>query len=295
MTAAQFAEFWRMQGHRVFATAECWWYDPYPLAFQSIPFHRVLAQPGTQIASVLLRGPAAAARYLCPRGSQTGGGLFVCTERDYGPQSLTHKSRNRTSVGLKVSAVERITPAALATDGYALVADTLQRQGRDPASMSAQAWSRYCRAVGQTRDCEVWACIRGGRLASLLVAALVEDHYTFLYQASRTEDLPHAVNNALIYCATRHGLAVPGARCVCYGLKSIESTSGLDRFKQGMGFQLRELTDTTVLNPLLAAGLACGGRAAIKWLAGHRPASDFWRKACRLVHAAEATAEGTAA
>ena len=69
MDAGQFAEFWERQGCRVIETNSCYWFNSQPLSFASIPYHRVVDPPRTEIAEVFFRGPALAVRFLAGQAS----------------------------------------------------------------------------------------------------------------------------------------------------------------------------------------------------------------------------------
>lgn len=283
VNAAQFAEFWQRQGFRAINSGSCWWYSPYPFLYASLPFHRFVAPSCSELAHVFTRGLAALVRFPTVSGTRPNGGLFLCSDPGYDLHSLDQKGRNRVRRALKKCAVERIDLAVLANSAYSLVHDTILRQGRDPAVMTAKRWHRYCEAAGETPDTEAWAAFVDGRLASFLIAALVEDHFTFLYQCSATDTLQYAPNNILIFTVTRHGISRPGVASVCYGLQSIEQNLDLDHFKLTMGFKLRPAKLEVVLNPLVKLLIACGGRKGLAWMARSRHKSDFWRKAGTLL------------
>lgn len=284
MTAAQFAEFWSAQGHRVLRTASCYWYAAQPFVWLHIPYHRIVQPSRGEEAWLFVKGPAAVVRFLAPgsRGEPSGG-LFVCADRNYGFASLEHKARNQTRRGLERCRVERIDFGFLGRAGAELNAQTFVRQGRSQQSMSETRWQRYCEAARQVPGFEAWGAFCDGQLAAFAVAALVEDHYTVLWQSSATRFLSFYPNNALILTITKQALARPDVKCVNYGLKSVDNTPGLDRFKLSMGFTLVPADDRVVLNPLVRVPLRLGGAKLLQWIARRRPESDGWRKAARVL------------
>ncbi len=283
MHAAEFAAFWRMQGHRVLETKQCQWYSPQPFCFMSIPFHRVVAPSRREIAQVLLRGPSLAIRYPTPPDADSTGGLFIVADRDYDFPSLHQKARNQTRRGLESCKVEQVGWPYLAEQGYAVNAQTLERQGRNAHSTTQERWNQYCQAAAQIPGFEAWAALVEGSLAAFMVTALVEDCFSILLQASAADYLSHNPNNALVFTVLRTKLASPEVGYVSYGLKSIEDTAGVDHFKERMGFQLRPFKEGIVIHPALKPFLLLGGRSGVAMMARRRPDSDFWRKALRAV------------
>lgn len=287
MNAAQFAEFWRIQGHKIIETTSCYWYNPQPLFFMSLPYHRLVTPSRHEVGITLFAGPAVATRFpTTPDGTGKEGGLFVCSERSYDFHALQPRTRTMTRRGLENCAVERIDFAHLAEHGHALNVETFLRQGRDPQTITEQQWNRYCMAASQIPDFEAWGALVHGDLAAFMVTALIEDCFSILHQSSAAEYLEYYPNNALVFTVTKLKLSRPEVRYVSYGLKSLEDTSGLDRFKFHMGFELRPFKEGIVFNPLLKPFLSLGGGKIIEWMAQRYPESDLWRKASRALHLA---------
>lgn len=284
MNAAEFAEFWRAQGHRVVATQSCYWYNAGPLAFMSLPYHRLIQPSSTEITRVFLKGPAAVIRF--PQvGDQepSHGGIFLCANREYNLSCVEQRARRQTRRGLERCRIERVSFSYLAREGYRLIQETVVRQGRNGQGLSEPQWARYCAAAAHGADFEGWAAFVGGALAAFVVAALVEDHYTLLHQSSATEHLSEYPNNALVFVLTKASLLRAEVTCVVYGLKSIAQIPRLDQFKVNMGFALRPTAECVRVNPLLQPVLKMGGRSFIRWKAHQLPENDLWQKANRIV------------
>jgi hypothetical protein len=286
MTVEEFAGFWKRQGCRTTKGAGTYWYAAHPFVFLSLPYHQPLKPTGVQLLRLFLTAPVLALRYPAetPR-SNSGAGVLVCDRKDYDLTALHPKARNQTRKGLRECWVQRIQFKDLSLSGHYLNQDTWQRQGRDGGEVSPEEWQRYCRAAAQTPDMEAWGAFVDDRLAAFVVCALVDRCYNILYQSSCRDLLGHCPNNALAFTVTNGALEQERVDFVCYGLKSVESTVGLDHFKLGMGFTLRRFDERIVLHPVLDVGLSLGGRRAVQWAAARRPESDFWRKAlavCRM-------------
>lgn len=279
MTADDFAEFWRLQGHRVIQTASCAWYNVRPLVFLALPFHRALTPAPGQLQRVLLAGPALAVRFLDPAGSS--GGLFVCSNHAYDLPALEKKARNQTRRGLENCTIEQLDFADLAEHGARLNEETYVRQGRNPHAVVGRPWRRYCDAANRVPDFEAWGAFVDGRLGTVMVSALVEDHFSILHQSSATDALQYQPNNALTFTVTKLKMSCPKVACVSYGLKSPDDrTRGVDEFKLNMGFEVRPFGDTVAFNPVLKPFL---WPKAIRWMAARRPESDFWRRAAGVL------------
>src|SRR5713226_5250640 len=121
MSASQFAEFWQAQGYRVIETASCFWYNAYPFAYLSIPYHRPVTPSAGELVRLFLGGPSILVRY--PGGADGDGReswLFACADRDYDFASLHKKARNQTRRGLETCDIEQVDFDYLARRGHAL-------------------------------------------------------------------------------------------------------------------------------------------------------------------------------
>ncbi len=284
MDASQFAEFWRLQGHRVIRTASCYWYDPYKFSFLSMPYHRILSPSRGELPQVWLKGPSAVVRFpTAYDGTGRIGGLFICTNRNYDLMSLHKKARNQTRRGIENCVVEQVDFHTLADQGHRLNVETFIRQGRNSQTMSLEQWRRYCNAACQVPGFAAWGAFVQGQLAAFMVAALVEDCFSILHQSSANEYLDCYPNNSLVFTVTRLQMSSPDVKYVSYGLKSLDDTNGLDHFKSQMGFQLKLFKEQIEFNPLLKLFLVFGGHSLIKKMARQHPENDFFRKAYRTI------------
>jgi hypothetical protein len=280
MTVEEFAKFWEHQGCRTFKGAGTFWYAVRPLVFISLPYERAIQPTRLDLLKLFGRTPALVLRYRArPSGTTGDGGVYVCGDKRYDLGSLIPRARSCTRKGLRECTVQRVEFSALVEIGHQLNQETFQRQGRQDTGFSRDRWQRYCQAAEKTAGMEAWGAFAKGRLAAFVVCALVGRCYNFIHQSSSRELLPHQPNNALAFAVTRQALNLPGVDEVCYGLKSVEHTEGLERFKLGMGFSIRPFEERLALHPLLQLALAFGGRLGVKWAAARKPDSDFWRKA----------------
>ncbi len=250
MNAAQFAEFWRIQGYRVIQTESGYWYNAHPFSFLSLPYHRLMMPARRELAQVLLKGPAAVIRFPTVSGGvRPEGGLYICSDRNYDLPSLDKKARNQTRRGLERCVIEQLDFSHLAERGHALNVETWARQGRSPQTITSPQWRHYCEAAGQIPGFEAWGARVQGSLAAFMVTALVEDCFGILHQSSATEYLEHYPNNALVFTAVKRKLSDPHVGYVSYGLKSVDDTDGLGHFKLQMGFELVPFHESIILHP----------------------------------------------
>ena len=137
MQASDIAQFFSDIGYRVIATESCYWYNPQPFQFKSLPVHRFVDPSAAEIAQVMIKGPAFALRYpKTPDNEGPRGGMYVCSNREYDIQALSSQNaRSKTRRGLARCRIEQIEFPYLALHGYALTAETTMRQmGQMPST-----------------------------------------------------------------------------------------------------------------------------------------------------------------
>lgn len=274
------AHFYALQGHRLLRSPDGWWVNLQPFSFLFLPFHRVVDLRPSEIQKVFWLGPALLLRYQ-KTGGEVGreGGIFLCSEKDYSLQSLDSKARNQTRRGLEKCRVERIEFQALAESGLGLLVDTHQRQGRSVPLGVKKKWNRLCAAGAATPGLEAWGSFVENRLAAFIVGANVEDCFYILHQGSDSTFLGSYPNNALLFTITQTKLSEPTMNSLNYGLKSLDPTPGLDKFKVQMGYELIARREVIEIHPILRPALALGGKSLLRMLARRYPGSDIWRKA----------------
>jgi hypothetical protein len=251
----------------------------------SIPYHHIIKLSNNEAIRIMLKAHALVLRF--PDDSENideaKGGLCVCTNKDYDFSSLHVKARNQTRRALEQCKIERIDFSDLATIGHELNVQTFTRQGRAPQSFPIEKWKKYCQVSESNSDFEAWGSFIDGKLAAFCVCALIDDCYNILHQSSATKYLSYYPNNALAFLVTQQAFRRPEVSFVSYGLKSMESTDGLDHFKERMGYHIRPHMDKIIINPLLKLPLILGGAKFISYMHRRNPESDFWRKGKRTL------------
>jgi hypothetical protein len=287
MQASTYAEFFASIGNRIIQTESCYWYNPEPFLFRSLPVHRYVTPSSSEIAKVLLRGPALALRYPKPPDANgPHGSMYVCYDRNYDFASLSQNVRSRTRRGLARCRIDQIDFGYLADHGYALTAETTLRQmGTTPSTTEAQ-WHQFCANAGRIPGFEAWGAFVEDRLATYIVAMLVEDCYYVHLQKSVTDLLKYYPNNALLFTVMKTKLACPEVRFISHGPKALAVGKGLEYYKTSMGFVLEPFTEQVVFNPLIKAILMWKGDAIVNRLVRRYPDSLFWQRASRALRVA---------
>lgn len=242
MSAEAYASLLENSGHRVVQTASAWWYEAHPHWFLSIPFHTELT-PSTDELQQVIRGGAWVLRYSCPLAAGTASYRTACADPVYDLSSLGSNARRATRRGLESCTVRRLPFSDLeAHGGLELSRSTMVRQQRKVSADHDRYWRRHFAAAEASDTAECWGAFAGERLAAFLIAITIEDCVYLPVLKSSSEHLSAYPNNALVYSLTHDALRRPGITEVSWGLESLlPSLEGLERFKQGMGFEQRPI------------------------------------------------------
>ena len=268
MNAAIFAEWLRRQGYRVVRTPSSYWCEVGLRVYQAFPYYWQITPTETEVSRLLREQAAIALRYstsvAAPQGKVS---YHVVCERPYDLTTLPRTSRQNVTRGLQYANVEPIPFSRLATEGWAMRLDTLQRQGRVGAEHEAW-WHHLCHSANDLLGFEAWGAIHDGELVSSCLAFVCDDCYTVPYQQSASAHLEHRVNNALFFEVTRQALERPGIGKVFFCLQSLDAPCSVDDFKFRMGFAAQAVRQRVVFHPWLAPWLGEGSHGILKrWLA----------------------------
>lgn len=265
-------------------TRNSFWYFPAPLVLMSLSFHRPICIGHYELLHVFLKGLPAVVRFPCATtNQQIESGIFVCSSSNYGLDILEHKARNQTRRALERCVVQQVEFAYAARCGYPLHVETTDRQGRARGTHEERDWLNLCLALGRSTDFEAWGAFVDGRLAAVLLGGLVGDRFSILRQVSATATLNAYPNNALAFAVTNAKLKTAGISSVTYGLRSLEPTPGLDRFKRNMGYTIEPAVDRIVFNPLIKA-VAHPIRKLFEKGVQAKPGDDLLRKGLSVLN-----------
>jgi hypothetical protein len=239
MNADVMAEWMRRQGLHVEQTASSYWVGLGPRIFQAFPYHLTFQLTTEELRATLCKLRARGVRYSAPLDAEEGKISYhvMYAGNTYTLEQLSSKARYDVRKGLGCFRVEPLTFSELATEGWDVRLNTLQRQGRQTAENS-NWWKQLCLSAEGLSGFECWGArdIQTGRLASSLLACICDDCFCILYQQSLSESLSLGVNNALSFVVTEMAIRRPGISRVFYGLHSLDAPDSVDAYKFRMKF-----------------------------------------------------------
>jgi hypothetical protein len=251
MNAETFAEWMRLQGHRVYRTASSYWYEAGPRVFQAFPYHWLIRPEPDEIRELMTRHGIIALRYSTPLDHPEGRVSYhVVLHSPYEMDALRSQARNGVRRGLDHFKVEQISFERLATEGWMLQRDTLARQDR-LRSMTQQEWERLCRSAEGLPGFETWAATRDDELAGAVIICRIDDVFNVPYALSHSRFLSDHVNNAVFFAVSREMLGREGIREVFFTVESLDAPPNVDEFKFRMGLEPRAVRQRVDFHPLL--------------------------------------------
>jgi hypothetical protein len=280
MNAETFAEWLRRQGYRVIRTPSSYWYEAGSRVYQAFPYHWLIEPTEGELRGLLLKSNAIALRYSAPMSHPRGKVSYhmVCEDAIYDLPSLSRQARQNVRRGLEYARVEPIPMSRLASEGWTLRRETLERQGRTDAE-SEDWWRRLCVAAEDLPGFEAWGAIHDSELAASFLAFRCDDWYTLPYQQSASAHQEYRVNNAIFYSVVHEALERDGVSKVFMGLHSLDAPSTVDQFKLRMGFTARPVRQRVVFHPLVALFVNGISHAAVKRMLDRSPQNSMLAKA----------------
>lgn len=251
MNAETFAEWMRRQGHKVYRTTNSYWYTAGPRVLQAFPYHWIIRPTCEEIRGLLLKHGIAAVRYSTPLSPAGGKASYhVVLHKPYQIDALKAQARNGIKRGLDHFSVQQISFEQLATDGWILQRDTLERQDR-LQSMTQTEWERLCRSAEDLPGFEAWAALSNNELAGAVIICRIDDMFNVPYAMSRSCFLREHVNNAIFYVTSCNMLEREGVKGIFYTVQSLDAPENVDEFKFRMGFQPTAVCQRVEFHPLL--------------------------------------------
>jgi len=272
MNAEVFAEWFRLQGHRVIRTPSSYWCEIGPRVYQAFPYHWLIDPQDGEPYQLLSENKAIGLRYSTSSGALQGKISYHAVYEDdsYDLSALSTKMRTKVRRGLKYVNVKPIPVERLATEGWTLRSETSVRQGRVGAESPAW-WHRLCLSAEDLPGFEAWGAIHEGQLVAALLAFTCDDTCSILYQQSATEYLRYKINNALTYAFTLEALGRSGISQIFYGLHSLDAPSSVDEFKFHMGYTAKPVRQRVVFHPWLTPVFNSASHAVVMQLLRWRP------------------------
>jgi hypothetical protein len=251
MNPETFAEWMRLQGHRVYRTASSYWYTAGPRVLQAFPYHWLITPEPNEIRELMTHHGIIALRYSTPLDFPNGRiSYHVVLHAPYELDALKSQTRNGVRRGLEHFKVEQISFERLATEGWILQQDTLKRQDR-LRSMTQAEWERLCRAAHGLPGFETWAATKDGELAGAVIICRIDDVFCVPYALSHSRFLSDHVNNAVFFAVSREMLAREGVREIFFTVESLDAPPNVDEFKFRMGLEPRAVRQRVDFHPLL--------------------------------------------
>ena len=279
MNAEIFAEWMRRQGHQVYRTASSYWYEAGPRVLQAFPYHWLITPDEKEIRELLVEQKIAALRYSMPLRSRRGKVSYhVVLHKPYQLEALKSQTRNGIRRGLSHFQVEQISFEQLATEGWTLQQDTLDRQDR-LRSMTQEEWEQICRSAEDLPGFEAWAAISNGELAGALIICRIDDVFNVPYAMSHSRFLCDHVNNAVFYSVSRDMLEREGVKGIFFTVQSLDAPANVDEFKFRMGFEPKAVRQCVDFHPFLNPFATPAVHALTKKLLQRDPSNSMLAKA----------------
>jgi hypothetical protein len=284
MNVEVFAEWLRLQGHRVIRTPSSYWVEIGVRVYQAFPYHWLIQPTDKEVYELLSNEKGIGLRYSTPV-HKPNGKISYHVVFDDGPYTLDLLSANeRRNVrrSLKRCQIERISMKQLAQDGWKLQYDTLDRQGRS-RSMSQDIWQRICLAAQDLPGFEAWGAIVEGELAASMLTARIDDTCCLLYSQSHRKYFKERVNNALMYTVSCEMLSRSEVRMVLSGIHSLDAPDSVDEFKFNLGYRAKPVRQRVVFHPWLAPAFNSFSHTIVQQLSGWAPNNPTLAKAEGLI------------
>jgi hypothetical protein len=280
MNAEVFAEWLRRRGYRVIRTPSSYWYEASSRVYQAFPYHWVIEPPEEELLGLLRENKAIALRYSTPVTASQGKVSYhvVCEGPSYELASLPRQARQNIRKGLGYASIEPIPLSRLATEGWSLRLETLERQGRAGAESQAW-WRRLCLSAEDLPGFEAWGAIHDGELVASFLAFTCDSCYALPHEQSATSHLEYRVNNAIFYIVTHEALKRRGISKVFFCLQSLDAPCSVDEFKFRMGYTARPVRQRMVFHPWLAPLFNKASYAAMKRMLCRYPNNPTLAKA----------------
>jgi len=244
-----FAAWLRRQGHRVVQTESSWWYDAAPHIMQAFPYDWLIQPSWQELRRLMKQEKVVALRYSTPLTAHPGMiSYHIMLEPPYCLEKLKSQARNGVKRGLSNATVEEISFKRLATEGWLLQRDTLERQNR-LMGMTQAEWEKICLAADDLPGFTAWGTLVDGELAAALITCRIGDTYYVPYATSYRKFLNLYVNNALFYQASCAMLDAEGIKKIFFSLHSLDAPASVNEFKIRMGLQIKPVRQRVVFHP----------------------------------------------
>jgi hypothetical protein len=174
----------------------------------------------------------------------------IILHNPYSIDTLRADARNDVKYGFSRCSVRQISFERLATEGWLLQRDTLDRENR-LRSMTQSAWERICRSASDLPGFEAWAAVCNGELAAALIVCQIDHTWCVPYSLSHRRFLNDHVDNALFYTVSCNLLARDGVEGAFFTVQSLDAPPTVDDFNLRMGFIPKPVRQRVDFHPWL--------------------------------------------
>lgn len=249
MNAEIFAEWMSRRGHRVFRTASSYWYEAGPHVLQAFPYHWLISPSEEEIHNLTVSHGIISVRYSALLNSPVGKiSYHIILHNPYNVEMLRPQVRNDVEHGLDHCRVERISFERLATEGWTLQRDTLDRHRR-LKSMTREEWEQLCHSASDLPGFETWAAFSEGELAAAVIICQINDTWCMPYTLSHGNFLKDHVNDALFFTVSCNLLSRENAEGIFLTVQSLDDPSAVGDFELRMGLVPRPVRQIVDFHP----------------------------------------------
>jgi hypothetical protein len=251
MNAEIFAEWMRRQGHKTIRTPSSYWYDAGPRVLQAFPYHWLLQPSKNEINDLMSSYGIICLRYSTPIEFPDGKiSYHIILQQPYTLDLMKSQARNGVKRGLERAKVLQVSFERLATEGWILQQDTLDRQNR-LRSMTQADWEKVCRSAFDLPGFEAWAAEIDGKMAAALITCQIEDTWCVPFALSHRKYQADHVNNAIFFEVSTNILAREGINEIFFTLQSLDAPPTVDDFKLRMGLMPKPVRQRVDFHPAL--------------------------------------------
>jgi len=250
MNPGIFSEWLTSQGYQIFKTKSSYWFNQGPKVFQAFPYHWLITPDDEELLDLFNNSKGVGLRYSTPISAPFGVISYhaVYTNDQYQIENLGKWARKNVRKGIRNCSVTPITFDILASDGYVLQIETLDRQNRK-VSLSKKEWEIRCKSAGELPGFQAWGAYVGKILAASVITFQMDDWVYMLYQQCRRDYLDQHVNNALSFVVTNHIIEIQKNKNILYGLHSLDAPPSIDEFKFRMGYSAKPVRQRVSFSP----------------------------------------------
>lgn len=254
-TLSEFFDYWKRNGHQcaISENRTQIWFPNSSRELMRMPMNcRQPVEPAV-LREILSQKSVWAVTYLieCDEKHHANSFYYVCRNPNYHISSLPRKMRRNIRGGFRHFDIRLCTWDELADNGFAAIADTDARHGRNTSSMDG--FQNMVKRHRQTNFFEVWGAWYDGKLAAWATIFKVDNWVCWEKTCSCTDTLKLVPNNAIWYAITQRSLVEEKRDWISPGVSSIYDSMqfGLHNFKIRMGYEAIPVHRAFALHPVV--------------------------------------------